>query len=76
MIRLMKKANSFQTANVQPRGAAYLLSDFLLISAWRYLLKCCLLKKRVFIIILRDTEWKQKSKNKRESKMIRKQWQT
>ena len=33
----MKKANNFQIAKIQPEGAAWLLLDFLPISAWRCL---------------------------------------
>ena len=48
MITWMKKAHNFQIAKVQPQGVAQHLLDFLLISAWRSLQKCCLQKKRAF----------------------------
>ena len=47
IITWMKNANNFQIVKVQPQGVAQLLLDFLSISVWRCLQKCCLLKKRV-----------------------------
>ena len=41
----MKRPNNFQIAKVQPRGIAQLLLDFMPVSAWRCLQKCCLYKK-------------------------------
>ena len=42
----MKNVNNFQIAKVQPQCVAWHLLDFLPISVWRFLWKCCLWKTK------------------------------
>ena len=51
----MKNVTNFEIAKVQPQAVALHLLDFLPISAWRWLQKCCLQKKRVFFLCLVST---------------------